>query len=77
VLFALQGALAIIAYAFSGLFGRDVLTLALVIGVPFILAMTLGARWFRGTSDGLYRRVAYIIIAFSGLASLPLFDGLR
>jgi uncharacterized membrane protein YfcA len=77
VLFALQGALAIIAYTFSGLFGSEVLALALVIGVPFIVAMTIGARWFRGTSDTLYRRVAYIIIAVSGLASLPLFDGLR
>jgi hypothetical protein len=48
-----------------------------VIGVPFIIAMTIGARWFKGTSDMLYRRVAYIIIAFAALVSLPLFDGLR
>lgn len=77
VLFAIQGVLAIMAYSFSGLFGAEVLALAFVIGVPFILAMTVGARWFRGTSDVLYRRVAYIIIAFSGLISLPLFDALR
>lgn len=77
VIFVIQGALAIIAYAYTGLFGAEVLALALLLGVPFILAMTLGARWFRGTSDGLYRRVAYIIIGISGLASLPLFDGLR
>ena len=77
VLFAIQGLLAIVAYAFTGLFGRDVLALALVVGVPFMLAMTIGARWFKGTSDKLYRRIAYIIIAISGLASLPLFDGLR
>jgi len=25
----------------------------------------------------LYRRVAYVIIGFAGLASLPVFDGLR
>ena len=36
-----------------------------------------GAYWFHGSSDGLYRRVAYVIIAFAGLASLPIFDGLR
>jgi uncharacterized protein len=77
VLFAIQGGLAIVAYAFSGLFGREVLALALVIGLPFIIAMTIGARWFKGTSDMLYRRVAYIIIAFAALVSLPLFDGLR
>lgn len=77
VLFAIQGMLAIIAYTFSGLFGAEVLALAFVLGVPFVIAMTVGARWFRGTSDTLYRRVAYIIIAFSGLISLPLFDALR
>ncbi len=77
VLFAIQGMLAIVAYTFSGLFGAEVLALAFVLGVPFVIAMTVGARWFRGTSDTLYRRVAYIIIAFSGLVSLPLFDGLR
>jgi len=77
VLFAIQGMLAILAYTFSGLFGAEVLALAFVLGVPFVIAMTVGARWFRGTSDTLYRRVAYIIIAFSGLVSLPLFDGLR
>ncbi len=77
VLFAIQGMLAILAYTFSGLFGAEVLALAFVLGVPFIIAMTVGARWFRGTSDTLYRRVAYIIIAFSGLVSLPLFDAWR
>lgn len=77
VLFAIQGMLAIVAYSFSGLFGAEVLALGFVLGVPFVIAMTVGARWFRGTSDKIYRRVAYIIIAFSGLISLPLFDGLR
>lgn len=77
VLFAIQGMLAILAYSFSGLFDAEVLALGFVLGVPFIIAMTVGARWFRGTSDTLYRRVAYIIIGFSGLISLPLFDALR
>lgn len=77
VLFALQGLLGIALYAFNGLFGGEVLALSLAIGVPFVLAMTIGARWFRGTSDLLYRRIAYIIIGFSGLVSLPLFDSLR
>ena len=41
------------------------------------IALALGARWFHGTSDALYRRLAYIIIAVSGLISLPVFDALR
>ncbi|HWK94003.1 MAG TPA: sulfite exporter TauE/SafE family protein [Pseudolabrys sp.] len=77
VLFAILGMLAIAAYAIAGVFDAEVLMLGFVLGVPFVIAMTIGARWFRGTSDTLYRRVAYIIIAFSGLVSLPLFDALR
>jgi hypothetical protein len=46
-------------------------------GLPFALALTAGAYYFHGSSDALYRRVAYVIIAFAGLASLPLFDALR
>ncbi|MBS0535939.1 MAG: sulfite exporter TauE/SafE family protein [Proteobacteria bacterium] len=77
VYFILEGSLSIAAYLFTGLFDRQVVTLAVLLGVPFAAAMTAGAWWFRGTSDVLYRRLAYIIIAFSGLASLPLFDTLR
>jgi uncharacterized membrane protein YuzA (DUF378 family) len=49
----------------------------LLLGVPFAIAMFGGAYWFHGASDVLYRRVAYAIIGFAGLASLPIFDGLR
>ncbi len=77
VLFAIMGMLAIGAYAVAGVFGAEVLALGFVTGVPFMLAMTIGARWFKGTSDTLYRRIAYIIIGVSGLASLPLFDAWR
>ena len=77
VYFILEGTLSIIAYLFTGLFDGQVLTLAILLGVPFAAAMTAGAWWFHGTSDLLYRRLAYVIIAFSGLASLPLFDALR
>ena len=51
--------------------------MALLLGLPFGIALALGARWFHGTSDIFYRRLSYIIIAVSGLVSLPIFDALR
>ena len=73
VYFILQGTLSMLLYLYSGLFDAQTTVLSLMFGVPFALAMFAGAYWFHG----LYRRVAYLIIGFAGLASLPLFDGLR
>jgi len=38
--------------------------------------MATGARFFKGSSDHLYRNVAYVIVALAALVSLPLFDSL-
>jgi uncharacterized protein len=40
------------------------------------LALVVGARWFRGSSDAGYRRIAYAIVALAALASMPVFDHL-
>jgi uncharacterized protein len=77
VYFVMQGTLSFALYLFSGLFDAQIAVLSLMLGVPFALAMFGGAYWFHGASDMLYRRVAYVIIGFAGLASLPVFDGLR
>jgi uncharacterized membrane protein YfcA len=77
VYFLMQGALTFVFYVYGALFTAETLALALLLGLPFGIALALGARWFHGTSDILYRRLAYIIIAVSGLISLPLFDALR
>ncbi len=77
VYFIMQGTLACVLYFYGGLFNKETLTLALLLGVPFGGLMVAGAFWFHGSSDLLYRRVAYIIIALAGLISLPVFDGLR
>ena len=50
--------------------------LSILFGIPFASALGFGARWFHRASDDHYRRVAYVIIAASGLISLPIFDGL-
>ena len=72
VYFILQGTLSMLLYLYSGLFDAQTTVLSLMFGVPFALAMFAGAYWFHGSSDALYRRVAYLIIGFAGLASLPL-----
>lgn len=77
VYFIMQGALSMIAYLYSALLTAQAIVLSVLLGVPFAVFLTIGARWFHGTSDELYRRVAYIIIAIAGLISLPIFDALR
>lgn len=77
VYFILQGSLSFVLYLYNGLFDGETIVLSLLFGVPFAVAMFGGAYWFKGASDVLYRRVAYAIIAFAGLVSLPLFDGVR
>lgn len=76
VYFIWAGFLSIAAYAWSGLFTVQTVTLAVLFGIPFALALALGANWFHSASERVYRRVAYIIIAVSALISLPVFDGL-
>jgi len=77
VYFIMQGALSCVMYFYSGLLTAQAIALSLLMGLPFAIALAAGAFWFHGTSDLLYRRIAYLIIAFAGLASLPVFDALR
>jgi uncharacterized membrane protein YfcA len=77
VYFIMQGVLSMVAYLYSALFTAQTIVLSVLLGVPFAILLAVGARWFHGTSDGLYRRVAYLIIAAAALVSLPLFDALR
>ncbi len=62
------------AYVAQGIITTEILALSVLLGVPFVVAMWAGARWFHGASDAAYRRAAYAIIAVSALASFPLWD---
>jgi uncharacterized protein len=77
VYFIMQGVLTFLFYLYGALFTAQALALALLLGVPFGIALAFGAGRFHGTSDLFYRRLVYIIIAISGLVSLPVFDALR
>ena len=77
VYFLPQAALSIAMYYWSALFTGETIALAVLLGLPFALAMTAGVYSFHGSSEALYRRVAYVIIAVAGIVSMPVFDSLR
>ena len=66
----------VVIYFAKGLISAGVLALALLIGPLHIAAMWGGTLLFNLASDTTYRRIAYAIIAFAALASMPLVDGL-
>ncbi len=76
VFIVLSGAAIFVSYLVSGLLTANVVALAMLLGLPFIVSMKLGARMFHGTSDRMYRYVAYGVIAISLIVSLPVFDGI-
>lgn len=75
VFFSLAGAVLCVTYAIQGLFPPDVIALAVLIAIPYVLSLLAGAYLFKGSSELIYRRVAYLIVAAAALISLPLFDG--
>ena len=77
VYFLPQAVLAMVMYYWSGLFTGETITLSVLLGLPFVLAMAAGVYSFHGSSEALYRRVAYVIIAIAGIVSMPVFDALR
>lgn len=74
VFFTFCGVALVAAYAVLGLFTAPLLALSLLLGVPYLVGVGIGARFFRGTSDLIYRRIAYVIIALAALLSLPVLD---
>ena len=76
VFFLLSGIASGVAYLTQGLFTADALALAILLGVPFLAAMSIGALLFRGASETSYRSVAYALIAVAAVLSLPVFDRL-
>jgi uncharacterized membrane protein YfcA len=77
VYFVPQALLAMVMYYWSALFTGETIVLSILLGLPFAVAMTTGVYSFHGSSEMLYRRVAYVIIALAGIVSMPVFDSLR
>jgi uncharacterized membrane protein YfcA len=76
VFFMLCGVALVISYAVEGLLTAPSLALSLMLCVPYISGVAIGAFAFRGASDRMYRRLAYLIIVLAALVSLPVLDPL-
>ena len=71
---ALNGLMMCVVYWFADLLTLKVIFTSILLGVPFILAMILGARLFNEASERTYRAVAYALIIAAAIFSLPLWD---
>jgi uncharacterized membrane protein YfcA len=74
--FSLFSSAALITYAMHGLATAQVWALALFITPTCILGMWLGSKAVGLAKETTYRRTAYVIVAFSAIAGLPLWDHL-
>ena len=64
------------AYAVSGVFTSEVAARSAILLPVYGIAIFTGSRLFGGTSEATYRRVAYALIVFVAIATLPAFDGI-
>lgn len=76
VFFAVVSLSSFAAYWWRGLFTPDVLRWILVTAPTYAIALFVGALIFRRRGDAAYRPIAYAIIVFAAVTSMPLFDGL-
>jgi uncharacterized protein len=74
VFIVLNSATIFVWYLLAGLLTPNVLTLAVLFGLPFVLSMKFGAYLFHSAFGRLYRRVVYTVIAAAVIASCPIFD---
>jgi uncharacterized membrane protein YfcA len=63
-------------YIWQDLITAEMLALSLLLAVPFFVATGTGATLFHGSSDLVYRRIAYAIIVGAAFVSLPVFDSI-
>ncbi|WP_223426628.1 sulfite exporter TauE/SafE family protein [Tateyamaria pelophila] len=61
-------------YAANGRLLIDALWIGVVLALPNIAGNMIGAAIFRPSLEAFYRAVAYVLIAFSALSALPLWD---
>ncbi len=76
IFFCFTTVIAGIAYAASGLFTAEVAARSVALLPVYAIAVFAGSRLFGSTSEATYRRIAYGLITFVALATLPVFDGL-
>ena len=74
VFFMICDLLLVAIFGYANLFEARPLALSVLLGIPFFVGMAIGARFFHGASDRVYRAIAYAIITLAALVSLPVLD---
>ncbi|QFT59454.1 Sulfite exporter TauE/SafE [Sulfitobacter sp. THAF37] len=60
----------------SDLMVWEIIVLGLLIGIPNLIANRLGAMLFDPAAEGVFRLVAYLVIAASAIIGLPIWKGM-
>jgi uncharacterized membrane protein YfcA len=63
-------------FFYKGFFTFDVVVYALIAWPLYSGGLAIGARFFKGTTEGGYRKIAYVLVAASAIVAMPLFDRL-
>ena len=66
--------LTFVVFAIKGLLVLAPLAIGLILAVPYGIAGLIGQKIFNPEKEHIYRRVAYVLIASSALAGLPIWD---
>lgn len=66
--------LSFLVFGVNGLLVLLPLTIGVILAVPYAVAGMIGQRIFNPEKEHIYRRVAYVMIAFSALAGMPVWD---
>jgi uncharacterized membrane protein YfcA len=74
VLFAVMTVVAVISYAFRGVFSRELLPVLVPMIPCYAVGLVCGSKFFGKADPKLFRRVAVALIGLSVIVSLPLFD---
>ncbi len=74
VFFMICDVILVAIYGYANLFRRARWRCRCCSAFPISPAWASASHFFHGSSERLYRRIAYVIIALAALVSLPLFD---
>ncbi len=74
VFYSLVSTMSDVIFFFKGFFTFDVVVYALIAWPLYSAGLAVGAKFFKGSSEGSYRAVAYVLIAATALLAMPLFD---
>ncbi len=74
VFYALLSTMTDVLMFFRGFFTFDVAVYALIAWPVYSAGLAIGARFFKGSSDTLYRKIAYALISISAILAMPAFD---